>query len=472
MNRTPEEQNIKRKSSSGGLKTSDLTDSNTAVQIKKIHADNIAFKLINKEPITTQSPIYTTKQKKSILFSFLSYLRDFIVFYMPVKKLPSFIRKFLYGDISFIFFVHPRRAEDYYLGLPSYYFFSKLLSKKLLAKFAEKMPAGVLSSIVNKKNKGIVLASVILPENLLKNRRASLIYATKATKFCCKITDKKTVVGLGGWWPTVSGGGKYLIPKNNDNNIVITNGHTGTLISIYLMIKKIINMSNIDSSQFKIIILGSGKMGSNVANVLNNRVKQISLYDINEHNIQKTIKNLFVNAKSSKTLFKYFIKDSELSMHEILNQHHMAVCVTSNIGTILEPHDIPDDFICIDDSRPEAISRKFQSHNKIILEGGLLKIADTKTNYDYGFGIDENVFGCLAEAYAIAIDKNDVLKPTLGNVLIEEFEKTKNFYCENNITVGDFKTGSIKISDMKIKEIINNRIGFLKQQKDIKNVRI
>ena len=45
-----------------------------------------------------------------------------------------------------------------------------------------------------------------------------------------------------------------------------------------------------------------------------------------------------------------------------------------------------------------------------------MKIKGVKQKYDFGFGIGENVFGCLSESYLLAADKTNNLKPTLGDV--------------------------------------------------------
>lgn len=425
-----------------------------------IHSEDIHFKIQRKKrDDKPESIIYFEKERKGIITSLFGYLRDCLVFYLPIKKLFKPIRKFLYGrEIDYVFFIHPRRAEDYYLGLPIIDFIRKWLPKNLFYFIISKMPPVVVSNIVNNRSNGVVLSSLMLPEIIIKKRKQSLESALKSIKFCRKITKEgRFVVGLGAWWPIVSHRGLSLHSSINDENVVITNGHMGTLLSIYLMIEKIAFLGKIDISELKIIVFGAGKMGANVVNALNGKVKLISLFDINKKNIDSTIANLYNNDSSNKTQIQSFVKEDHDSLYEILNGHHIGICVTSNLNIIIEPHEIPDHFIFIDDSRPEAISRKGDPQKILVLEGGLMKIDESRTNYNYGFGIDQNVFGCLAETYALSINQNNIISSTLGAVELSKFDIAKAYFEENKIEVGDFKVGEKLIDPAIISRFIQAR---------------
>jgi len=410
------------------------------------------------------SIIYNNKKSRNPFTSFILYLRDCLVYFLPINKLPSLFRIMLYGDLSYVFFIHPRRSEDYFLGLPFLSIFRKLIPKRAFIGLASKLPPAVISNIDHKDANGVVMSSLILPELLMKNRKQALSSAVKAIRFANKITQDKCIIGLGAWWPIISNRGIKLHNIINDNNIIITNGHMGTLLSIYSMIVKISNISNINMSKLKICIIGAGKMGTNVATILYGKVNTISLLDIQKKNIDLLINNLNNIDTSMSTIITSHTINNNTSIRDILNHYHLGVCVTSNLKVIIKNDDLPNNFIVIDDSRPEAISRKSSSNRNIIIEGGLMKILNSKTNYDYGFGIDQNVFGCLAETYALAIDKKGILQPSLGNVDNNQFDDVLHFYHNNGIEVGDFKTGDrtinqdMIISFMKHRDKIMNRI--------------
>jgi len=208
-------------------------------------------------------------------------------------------------------------------------------------------------------------------------------------------------------------------------------------------------------------------MGANVAKAFNNRVHTISLIDINRKKTEILANQLKENGDKRTNIHTY-INDGVYSVKDVLDKHHLAVCVTSNVKIAIKEEEIPDYFIVIDDSRPEAISRRVDSSKKIVLEGGLMNIEGAKTNYDYGFGVDSNVFGCLAETYALSIDREGVLSPTIGDVDIEYFARSKLFYESNGINVGNFKTGDEIVNKEKIAAFMKDRSKIISKIESLK----
>ncbi len=404
-----------------------------------------------------KSVIYRVSKSKNPIISFLYYFRDCIIYYLPINKLPSFLRKLLYGDITYVFYIHPRRSQDLYLGLPFFSLLRKFLPKTKVLSIASKMPPGIAGSIKTEKGKGLVVSSLTLPELLMKERTESVKAAVKAIKFFKRISGQKLIVGLGAWWPIITRRGLSLIERIKDKDIIITNGHTGTVVSIYLMINKISQISGVPLSKLKVVIIGAGKMGLNVARVINGKVNSISFIDINQKSIDTTLMKLKAGSKQNATEISGHVNDGAVPLLEFLNGYHLGVCVTSNSNIVVKANELPDYFVVIDDSRPEAISRQWDNDNKIILEGGLMKIDNGITDYDYGFGIDQNVFGCLAETYALSLDNKGLLNSTVGDVDMNNFDRSLSFYKDHGINVGDFKTGDTLISEDRIIEYIKNR---------------
>ena len=361
--------------------------------------------------------------QKNPIISSLHVLRDAIIFFLPIKQIPSFIVKLLYGvEPKFIFFIHPRRTEDIYMAFPPSVIMRRILGKNLFIKTISLFPPVVLSNIQTPQGiDGLVLTSPLLSENFLKNRKGSLREAIKGLYFGSKLVKRGAVFGLGALWPMVTRRGLALIPYAKSKNITITNGHCGTLISLFLSIKKLSTLSSIPLEELKIAIIGVGKMGENLARILYGRVATISLIDINEARLNLVEKKL-QEVMTETDIQKYTNHKDVGSIKDILNKNHIVVCTTSNIRRIIRPEDIPDNCIIIDDSRPEAIPRDLNG-NRVVLEGGLMQIEGLIQSYDFGFGIDENVFGCLAESYLLSFDSTGELTPTLGEVKFENFNK-------------------------------------------------
>lgn len=397
-------------------------------------------------------------QKNPIIAS-LHILRDTIIFLLPLRQIPSFTVKFLYGvKPTFIFFIHPRRTEDIYTAFPASVLMRRFLGKNLFLKIISKFPPTVLGVIRTPQDiNGLIVTSPLLAENFLEKRKESLREAVRGLFFGSKLVEKGAVFGLGALWPMVTRRGLALkhYAKSKNINITITNGHCGTLISIFLSIKKMADLSGIHLEELKIAILGVGKMGENLARVLYGKVATLTLVDINEVRLN-FVEEKLRKAMSETDIQKYTNRNDFGGIKEILENNHIVVCTTSNIRRILRSEDIPDNCIIIDDSRPEGIPRDLAG-NRIVLEGGLMKINGIVQDYDYGFGIDDNVFGCLAECFLLASHVSGELTPTLGEVNFENFYKMMSLCQKMNVIVGDFKCRDKTVDEDKIISILRSK---------------
>jgi len=396
--------------------------------------------------------------QKNPIVSLLHILRDMLIFIIPIRRVPSLIVRFLYGvKPKFIFFVHPRRTKDIYMAFPPSVIMRRFLGKKNFLKIISLFPPTVVSIIRTPQHiNGLVITSPLLPEEFFKNKKKTLREAFKGLSFGSKLVTKGAVFGLGALWPMVTRRGLALKRFAESKNITVTNGHSGTLISLFLSIKKMADISGIQLNELKIVILGVGKMGENLARVLYGKVAAITLIDINEtrlNHIEEKLKKIM----SETDIQKYTNRADFGEIKDILRNNHIVVCTTSNIRHILKPEDIPENSIIIDDSRPEGIPRDLEG-NRIVLEGGLMKIRGIIQNYDSGFGIDENAFGCLTESFLLASDVTRILDPSLGEIDFENFYKMMSLCQKSGVTVGDFKCRDRIIKEEKISSILKNKI--------------
>lgn len=409
--------------------------------------------------------MYKKTWKKSFIVALLWYVRDALIYFLPFKKLSTSLIRLLYGmEPRFFFLVHPRRYQDIFIGVPFLGFLKYLIRKKTAAKIFSMLPPFVLSRVTNESGiHGMVIGYLVMPELMIANQKWALEKSKNMIDFCTKISNKGAIIGLGGWWPMVTRRGLSLKDYAKARGTIVTSGHCGTLLSMYLMIKKISQVVPLDLHNMAVAIIGSGKMGASVAKALYGEVGLLTLIDINEVKLKK----LSAELKGKPTrIDEICLGKNAVRLREVFKKHHVGVCAASNIRNLMNFRDIPEGFAVIDDSRPEALPRD-PKHQKLIFEGGLLKIKGIKTDYDYGFGMDENVFGCLAEAYILALDRNHDLKSTSGDVDEENFKKMEKFCVANGIEVGDFKSCDEIIPYQQIKEIINARI--LKSEIKVEN---
>lgn len=396
------------------------------------------------------------KWQRNWFFAFFSYSRDFFINLIPVKKLPPSFLKSTYGFTpDFVFLVHPRRSQDFFIALPFLTILRRVIPKKIFLYIISKFPPFVLAKIKTPIGiNGLVVSSLYMPELLFRKRRATLIETRKLTRFAARISRAGSCIGLGGWLPMVTRRGEYLEKYAKGRDSFITSGHTVTVLSIISTIDKICKISGLSPSRLKVVILGAGKIGSKIAQILIGAdIGEVSLVDTNTKKLlllqEKLGKN---NGFTHVNFFTHPVESNKVKA--ILSCHHIGVCAVSGLGGVFNDNDIPDNFIIIDDSRPEGVSRDVSSDSKIILEGGLMKIPGLTSDYDYGMGIDDNVFGCLAEAFILSIEKNGSLRPTIGDVDLNNFLNVKDFCDKSKIVPGDFKSKELTIGEEKVRRAI------------------
>ncbi len=402
--------------------------------------------------------VYRKKWERGFSKALFSYIRDLLVLNLPFRRLPLFLVKILYGiDVRFAFIVHPRSYEDIFISVPFLKPIKFFMRKQLGYRFISRMPPFVLNVVRTKqKVDGIVIAQFTGPELIFKRRKECLTTLKGSLKLASKISRPGIAVGLGGWLPMISRRGAALDGYGHSLGLTLTNGHCGTLASIYLMVEKIAKVGGLKLRDLSLAIIGVGKMGGNVAKVFNDKVCRLLLIDIRASALEKVKEQL--DLVNSFTKIDTLLSDTAnpMQIKSALKECHLGVCATSTFRNLLKVRDLPDGFIIIDDSRPEAVPRD-PKNERIILEGGLLKIDGARVGYNYGFGEDDNVFGCLGEAFLLALCHDGEIKPTLGDVDIRNFFKMIDFFKFFGIREGDLKSGDFKISDAVICDAFKRR---------------
>lgn len=406
--------------------------------------------------MTTMEIDYYYRNRKRI--SFISFCRDVLIAKFP-DTLRFITRKLLPYNPDFIFFTHPRNEEDIYATLPFIKTFEKLFSKKFVRQILNLSPCYVVAHVQGPLGKkGYVISVTELPETMFTSRELTMRLIRASLSFFRKISRQQVYVGLAAWWPIVSNSGlvflKYLKPAEN---ITVTSGHTATLASIYLSILKLTEIARITLKDLKLLIIGAGKVGGSLGDLLAEKVGKLGLVDKNPMRVQAVKVNL---EKKSRNVIVETIPVNDGNFEEViskkLGEYDMAVCTTSNTGLLIRDARKLKSCIVLDDSRPEAFPRIFSAETgTVVLEGGLMKIPGVSLDSDFGFGKTENIFGCLSEAIILALDRECRLKPNVGDVDYDNLFNLIEFCRQADIGVGDFKCGQRNVSEEELSKLFS-----------------
>jgi len=401
--------------------------------------------------------IYRTPWKKDITQSLVGYLRDLMIALYPFPRMPRFLRVFLIGaDPDFIFLVHPRRKEDVFIAWPFIGPLRILLRKRFYG-FIQWMPPTILDVIRTTSGlTGVVVSSTWLPQALIERRKHALREARRCIRFSAKLSRKNAYVGLGEWWPFLTKRGEAIQKYAFQRGLQATSGYCGTLCSLILAVKQISEISAVPLSNLTVSVLGVGKMGSSVVKALREEgVEKLVIFDKNTVKQKRLLQEMNGRGDSSVRALS-----NKGTLADIFEASDLCVCTTSNLRRLLRPDDIPPNTLILDDSRPEAIPRICDRKRGIfVMEGGLMRIRGLRQSYDFGFGSHEEVFGCLAEAYLLACDKGKTLRPTIGDIDLDNYRQMMSSMDSYSVEPAAFRSSHAVIEPAALEKVVRIRHG-------------
>jgi predicted amino acid dehydrogenase len=373
-------------------------------------------------------------------------------------RVPHLARRLYAVEPDIVFLTHPRDMDDVYATLPFFRKVTRLIPERLALRLLAWSPCFVVATIRGPHGiQGMVVSTSLLPAQLVGERTRALDNARRITQFVKRVSGRPVCIGLAAWWPIVTDGGKAFdrwIPAGS--RITVTSGHAATLASLYLSTRKIASLSGRSLRELRVLIVGVGKMGGAVAEFLAGRVAAIGLLDKSPGRLQAVAGRVAQHGDTPIERIPVSDNDS-LVIREALTQYDVAICTTSNLGHLVADFTTLENCVVLDDARPEAFPRGFSAARRaVVLEGGLMRIPGVTLDSDFGFGSVENVFGCLAEAYLLALDKGRSLAPTRGDVHPADVERLMEFCQAHGITEGDFKSGARPVSPAELAHLMDH----------------
>jgi len=400
-----------------------------------------------------ESSYYSKGRKQVGLFSFL---RDILIARFPFsnKLVATYLVPY---QPDYIFLTHPRNWQDVLSTFPFLRGLSCFLPQRVLAAMLTMAPCYIVAYATGPSNKkGYVISVVDLPSDLFASRSLTRKRVDGCLDFFKKISSGQTIVGLAAWWPIISSAGQLFVDRlPQRSNIKITNGHTATLASLYLSVIDLATLLGTPLDRTTVLIVGAGKVGGALAELLSNRSKKIGLADKNKVRLASLRAQLL---RMNPELIVEGVHIGEQAGEDFLLQqlqnYDITVCTTSNTELLVSSDAKLKNCLILDDSRPEAFPRLFSHDRRVaVLEGGLMNIPGVKLDSDFGFGTDSNIFGCLSEAIILSLDERKILSPSIGELDKDNFFKLIEFCKNSGIQRGDFKSGQTTIADADIQEL-------------------
>ncbi len=387
--------------------------------------------------------------------------RDLLVWLLP-GRLPEAWRRRLYGPMpDFIFITHARGPEDIWAMAPGLKRALRFLPERLILPLLRRCPAFAVCDMAwpERKLRGRIVSPACLMEDFFGRRARTACQVRGLLDFIRKTTAGPVHAVLSGWWPAATDKGRMFQEQlAPDDRITITTGHTATLLSLCATVGRVLEMAHIAPATAAVAVLGVGNMGETVARALNGTVQRIGLLDRNITKARRVAARLRAAADASEIT----VCELDAARHfdaqaaDFLARHTVTVCTTMNATRIFTDESCLHDCLIIDDARPEAFSRiDDPSRRVLVLEGGLIRIPGFVLPHDFGFGVTDSVFGCLAEAVLLCCDPARRLRPVIGDVDFANYREMLAVARENAICEGALRCGRRLISAADIARIIH-----------------
>jgi predicted amino acid dehydrogenase len=241
---------------------------------------------------------------------------------------------------------------------------------------------------------GWIIAVPITAERLLTDHHT----AKKRIIQALKLAEKRGcgLVGLGALLPALTRYGKTLQVKTS---VSLTNGHALTTWALRETSSQLLTILGISEREATIAILGAwGSIGSGTAHLLARcGVRKLILIDRPRvrgalSSFQHTLESLSPGLRVQISTDKSDVQEADL-----------IITATNSPGAVLTSADLPPGSIVLNDAQPSDVAQEVESRaDVLILEGGLVTLANVDTHGVLGLPRKEDVFGCLGETMVLA----------------------------------------------------------------------
>jgi len=298
---------------------------------------------------------------------------------------------------GFAFIVHPRDMSDVYRKYPVFKYFPDNFTASFLRNF---WPV-TLSKVTGVKNKngeeipGWIISIPITAGQMMNNMDLARRFIIKAAKLSEKKGSK--IIGLGALTASLTSGGKDVSPHIKS---YLTTGRLYTSKIIADTTEAISKKIGLDKNSIVAIVGAAGSIGTACSQILAKRgFRNFLLVDLSNKKYRTEIlKNKILSLKKNSN-----IEISE-NISSILSAD-IIIAATNKPEALIRSKDLKKGAIVIDDAQPSDVDQDIIENREdvIVLEGGLVKTQNIKTNFDMGLHFKDNMYSCLAESIILSM---------------------------------------------------------------------
>lgn len=353
--------------------------------------------------------------------------------------LPGFFCRIpLNRGAEFAFLCHPLDARDAVRKYP----FAKGISEKLFRLWVKSFWPILGCEIFGPKKssgtiaKGWVVISPLSPAIMLEDPERARKMILRATRLCQKLGVR--LVALGGYNSILTHDGKDLIGKTK---LSVTTGNTYSVLLVLQNLFKVVEILAFALKSAKVGIVGAaGSVGTACAKLLAEKVKELSLMDLNRKELMQLVEGL----RQTHENIKVFERVDEVKNFDVV------ITATSTPKAIIYSKDVRSGMIFIDASQPYNISEDIVRAREdiLVINSGIAKAPVLECDIDLG-PFKNEIYACTGEALVLTCEGifSDYSIGKVDPKKVLEFEAIAK---KHSFDVADFRNAAGYISQQQL----------------------
>jgi fatty aldehyde-generating acyl-ACP reductase len=254
---------------------------------------------------------------------------------------------------------------------------------------------GIQSEKTGKQVKGWLIACPLTPKHFCRLPVEEVYRKIIETGWLAERLGAK-ILGLGAYTSVVGDGGLTVAEALD---IPVTTGDSYTIAIALDAVRKAAHLLGICLANSSAAIVGAtGAIGKVCATVLANEVSDLILLGRDESRLKDIKDNLDHTTGCANIIIS--------ANMDILCEAELVITVTSDSGSVIQPHHLRTGSVVCDVARPRDVALQVAEIRKdvLVIDGGIVDVPG-QVNFNFNFGLPPGkAFACMAETIALALE--------------------------------------------------------------------